>query len=103
LGTAIQIAAASNHANNSDIVKLLLSRGADYNIRDKNLETPLLSACWLGSLDSVKSLIEAKAFVEDLSEVLILPSHLVSSATLRAHPCCLSTFDGMGMLCIIVA
>jgi len=42
-----------------DCVRSLLSCGADVNARDKNCQTPLFAACYLGHTDIVEVLLQS--------------------------------------------
>lgn len=59
-GTALMLAAARNQ---KDVVRLLLSKGANPNQADQGGGTALIYASWKGNLDIVKILIESGADV----------------------------------------
>ena len=58
-------ASSSGHL---EIVKLLLSHGADVNAQSSSGNTPLMYACASGHAEVVRSLLEAGANVEDHNE-----------------------------------
>ncbi len=57
-GTAIMLAAARNHI---EVVKLLISHGADVNQADEGEGTPLIYSVWKGHKDIVALLLEKGA------------------------------------------
>jgi len=59
-GTALMLAAARNQ---KDVVRLLLSKGANPNQADQGGGTALIYASWKGNLDIVRSLLESGADV----------------------------------------
>ena len=63
--TPLMEASSSGHY---EIVKLLLSHGADVNAQSSSGNTPLMYACASGHSEVVRSLLEAGANVEDHNE-----------------------------------
>ena len=63
--TPLMEAASSGHL---EIVKLLISHGADVNAQSSSGNTPLMYACASGHAEVVRALLEAEANVEDHNE-----------------------------------
>lgn len=63
--TPLMEAATNGHV---DIIRLLISHGADVNAQSATGNTPLMLACIAGHVDAVKELIAHGANVEDHNE-----------------------------------
>jgi len=63
--TPLMEAASAGHV---DIVKLLISHGADVNAQSTSGNTPLMYACAGGHVECVKTLLAKNANVEDHNE-----------------------------------
>lgn len=55
--------AAAEHADQLDLMKLLITAGADVNKRNSDMDTPLLVACYAENIEAVKLLVEHGADV----------------------------------------
>ena len=64
----VYICLQASSSGHLEIVKLLLSHGADVNAQSSSGNTPLMYACASGHAEVVRSLLEAGANVEDHNE-----------------------------------
>lgn len=77
---------AASRAGNPDVIACLMSAGAHTEIRDRNNDTPLLLAAWLGHAAAVSKLLAAGARVDADG----IPRSALHCACMQGHANCVS-------------